>query len=482
MLLKKNKSVAKNAIYQTFYSVLATITPLITIPIVSREVGALNLGIFSYTLTVSHYFTVFAMLGIVNYGTRSIAEVIESKESLTKTFWSIYAIQFIMAVFCNIAYFIYLFIFEYNNSNIHIFLLQSFWILGTLFDINWFFFGLEDFQVIVKRNILIKLGTIVSIFLFVNRDNNPLQTYTLIMAGGSLLSNIIILPLLKDKLFWYYPKFSEIKIHFIPVLILFLPIIAGMFFGSVDKIMLGNMSEYDELGYYYNADRVIYIPIGIINGLSSVLFPHISSLVANNKRKECFIFISKSYDIVIWLGILLSFGIAGCAKEFVPLFFGSGFERCVDLIYVLVPVLIINVICIFYRMQYLVPFHYDKLYSKALIIGTIINIFLNFLLIPSYKAIGAAVATLIAQVGLMIVQFKEHKGIELSKWFIIFIKYIVIGFIMLVCMRCVSTLSCNNMINLLIEIIIGGIIYLLLSLCYWKVTNQLDDRIAMLKR
>ncbi|MBQ4226853.1 MAG: oligosaccharide flippase family protein, partial [Clostridia bacterium] len=104
------KSLTKNVIYQTLYNILSTITPLITTPIISREMGSGGLGIFSYTLTVSHYFTLFAMLGIVNYGTRAIAEAQKTKESLSRTFFSVYAIQFSMAAVCNVAYFAYVFL------------------------------------------------------------------------------------------------------------------------------------------------------------------------------------------------------------------------------------------------------------------------------------------------------------------------------------------------------------------------------------
>lgn len=43
---KAKASVAKNAVYQTIYNVLATITPLITTPIISRELGPEKLGVF----------------------------------------------------------------------------------------------------------------------------------------------------------------------------------------------------------------------------------------------------------------------------------------------------------------------------------------------------------------------------------------------------------------------------------------------------
>ena len=66
------KSLKKNLTYQTIYQVLVTITPLITSPYLSRKLGAAGLGIYSYTQSIVNYFVLFAMLGFINYGTRTI--------------------------------------------------------------------------------------------------------------------------------------------------------------------------------------------------------------------------------------------------------------------------------------------------------------------------------------------------------------------------------------------------------------------------
>ena len=64
----------RNLGYQTVYQILSVCLPLITTPYLSRVLGASNLGQFSYIGSVTNYFTLFAMLGVTNYGTRTIAE------------------------------------------------------------------------------------------------------------------------------------------------------------------------------------------------------------------------------------------------------------------------------------------------------------------------------------------------------------------------------------------------------------------------
>ena len=69
----KKKSVAKNYIYNLTFQILKIILPIITTPYVSRILGAENIGIYGYTLSISAYFILFGSLGVAMYGQREIA-------------------------------------------------------------------------------------------------------------------------------------------------------------------------------------------------------------------------------------------------------------------------------------------------------------------------------------------------------------------------------------------------------------------------
>ena len=97
-------SIKKNLGYQTIYQILITILPLITSPYLSRVLGAYQLGVCSYTTSVVGYFTLFAMLGTTNYGTRSIAAAGKDKIKRSEAFWSIFLLQVGIALICLMAY------------------------------------------------------------------------------------------------------------------------------------------------------------------------------------------------------------------------------------------------------------------------------------------------------------------------------------------------------------------------------------------
>ncbi|WP_322020520.1 oligosaccharide flippase family protein [Clostridium butyricum] len=60
--------------YNILYQVLSIIIPLITTPYIARVIGAQGVGIQSYTCSVVSYFTLFAMLGVNNYGNRVLQQ------------------------------------------------------------------------------------------------------------------------------------------------------------------------------------------------------------------------------------------------------------------------------------------------------------------------------------------------------------------------------------------------------------------------
>lgn len=81
------KTENKNFILNAAYQLLTYVFPLITVSYVSRSLGVDNVGIYSYTYSIVYMFMLVAMLGINNYGNRSVAKVRDDKEALSKEFF-----------------------------------------------------------------------------------------------------------------------------------------------------------------------------------------------------------------------------------------------------------------------------------------------------------------------------------------------------------------------------------------------------------
>ena len=464
-------NIKRNLGLQTTYQILSALMPLITAPYLARVLGAGQLGVFSYTSSIVAYFALFAMLGTVNYGTRSIASVKNDIVQRNEVFSSIYILQIITSAVLIAAYSCYVIFFCKQNHLIAA--LQGITLLSCLLDINWCFFGVEDFKITVTRNIIIKILTVILILLLV-KDESDLWIYTMIMLGGTLLSNLILFLYLPRYASLVRIRFDEIKKHIIPNLVLFIPLFAMSVYHTMDKTMLGKMSTFIQSGYYYNSDKIVQIPLLVINGIGTVMLPRMAALLSEGKQKEADDLFVTTLDGVAAISVAIGCGIAAVSKEFVPFFFGPGYDECILITIVFTPILVVKGFSAIARTQYLIPMKMEKEFTLSVIGGAIVNLILNFILIPGYGALGAAISTVIAEFVACILQFLslKNRDLQLGKLIKKTLLYTVFGLLMIAVVRLVSLIEAGIVVKLLIEVAAGAAFYGLICLLYWKKTNN----------
>ena len=462
--------ITEKFLYNVLYQILLVILPLITAPYISRTLGATAVGVYSYTYSVAYYFLLIAMLGIGNHGNRSIAAVRDDRKKLNKTFSSIYSLQVITFSIAILAYAIYLVLFVKDNRLIV--LLQLIYVTSGLFDIGWLFFGLEQFKLTVARNTLIKISTVVLMFVFVHKPSD-LWKYTLIMSAGTLFSQAYLWLYVKKYVSFEKCSVKEITSNIKPVLILFIPVLAYSIYKVMDKIMLGNMSSYDQVGFYNNAEKIINIPMGIITALGTVMLPRMSNIVANGDKKRVDDYIRISAKLVTLLSSAIAFGLMGVSSVLAPVFFGDEFIACGEIIRLLsVTVFFIawaNVI----RTQYLIPNKRDSIYLTSTMVGAILNLIINWMLIPKYQANGAAFGTIVAEFSVMLVQMVAVKNeLPMRKYIMSYSPILIIGLIMAVLVDRIGIKLGVSVSTLAIQILAGGFFFCIATIAYLRISND----------
>ena len=452
-----------NIIYNITYQILVLIVPLITTPYISRILGAEGIGIFSYISSVVYYFYIFILLGLNNYGNRSIAKCRDNKEERTKAFWSIYCTQIILGIIIIFLYNIY--IYYISDIKYKIFYeIYIFHVIGAILDINWFFFGIEEFKFTTIRNIAIKFITLVSIFYFV-KGENALELYFFIVSISTLLSNLFLWTRIFKYVNFFKPTLKECLFHIKPNLILFLPIVALSIYRVMDKIMIKQLSSIFENGYYENADKIITISLTGFSAISTVMMPAISKLVANSDHLKVKQLLRDTMQVTNILSIAMVFGLISISYKFAPVFFGKEFTETGVLMMLLAPTIFLSGWKNILRSQYIIPYSKDLVYVYSLLIGAVCNIVVNMIFIPKYGARGAAIGTLTAEfIGFIIQNYIIAKEIKINILFKDFILFIPIGIIMGIVVYKIINLLPDNMLSIGIGIIIGCIIYILLVL------------------
>lgn len=463
-------NIKKNLIFNTLYQILNIVVPLITAPHLARTVGAEGTGVYAYYNSIAYYFVMFTMLGLNNYGNRTIARVRENKNELSKTFWNIYYVQMITGILSLMIYMFYIANFV-NKHYVVVASLNIFYVISAMFDISWFFSGLEMFKLIVTRNAIVKFLSLIGIICFV-KTKDDLPIYVFIMTIGILISQLSVWPFLKKQVEWVSPKLDLMKIHIKPNLILFIPVIAVSLYKIMDKIMIGLLSTKIQVGYYENSEKIINIPQALINSLGTVMLPRMSNILAQKKQDIAKQYMRDSMQYAMFLACGSVFGIIGVSDNFVEWFLGNDFKECGVLLAFLAPTILFNTWANIIRTQYLIPLNKDKNYIFSVGMGAIVNLFINGLMIKKHGAFGAVIGTILAEFTVMIIQTLEvRKDIEVRRYLKDNIIFLIAGMFMCIVVRNLANIGMDNFGTLALQLIVGVVVYLLLGIVLMRITN-----------
>ena len=469
------KSLKKNVIYNFLYQVVAIVTPIITAPYLARTIGAEGNGVYNYTLTYANFFFLFAMLGVNNYGTRMIAQVKNDKQTLSKTFWEIYTLQLILSVIFTGLYVVFCFC-VFRAEERFLSLLQGLVVLASATDINWFAFGIEEFKYTTIRNLVIKILTLISIFVFV-KEKADTWVYILIVECGVIMGLLVLWPLVNQKTDFYKPCIRSTIKHIRPNLLLFIPILATSIFQYTDKMMLGIFIDNSVVGHYSYAESIMNVPLSLITTVCTVFMPRISNMISEKKPGTNEIF-EKCLYLTTILEIAMVFGVAAVAPQLISLYLGVEFAETARLLVILSIVILLSGTANVIRSMLLIPNSRDVLYVWSIILGAIVNVIGNAFLLPRYGATGACVSTIASYFIVLLIQMVgSRRDILYFPYVMKMIPFVFLGSAMYFLIQLMdSRFNCNSWLLLFLEVFAGIVLYCSGSLIIVAIYRLINKR------
>ena len=386
------KKVLTNFIYQGIFQVLKLVIPIVTIPIVSRALGPSGLGLYNFSNSIAQYFILFAALGMSIYGNREIAINRTDKYRLSKTFWELEVMSAVCAISLTI---LYIFIFSFSPDRL-VYYVQSLSVIAVLFDISWFFMGLEDFKQVSLTNVSVQLFTLLLIVLFVRRPSDTIL-YIGIQSGGVLLSAVLMWVFVKGKIEFIPVRLAAIKKHFFNSLPFFIPQVSVVIYTNLNKTMLGLLRSKADVGFFSNGLQLITVTVTLITTLDIVLLPRMSNYFAQGRKDAIVRVLKQTLNLQLYFSIPIFVGVCVITPKLVPWFFGSQFTILDKVIPALALLIIVIPIGTSIARQYQLPVGKIKDYNLAVVYGAAISVGMNVILIPLIGIWGAIIATLIAE-------------------------------------------------------------------------------------
>lgn len=463
---KGNKALYKNYILNSIYQILILVIPLFLTPFITRVLGAENIGQYSFTRSVVTYFVLFGTVGSNMYAQREIAYVSNDQQKRSLTFWEVLAIRCILL---GVSLIVYFYLAVYKGKYPLLFLIQSLDILAAMLDITWYFQGTENFRAITFRNTIVKIASTVLIITTVHVPED-LWKYVLIYSGGSLLGQLWMWKDLTRNI-------SKVSIHQLclnrhikGIAQLFIPQVAIQVYLVIDKTMIELLTDDSaQTGYYELAQTIQRTGVTIVTAFGTVAASRIAALKSNNDSKAISRLLTQSYELVCLTAVPIALGISAIAHNFIPWFLGDGYTPVIRLLILLCPLIIIIGFSNISGIQYMVPMGLQNQMTASTLIGAVVNVVLNSVWISQYGATGAAVASVISECVVMLIQGFFIRNVIIKADIIkSFCQAILSGSIMVVMVKLteMTWLQEATFMNTLILIVEGCMVYLCLQLIF----------------
>lgn len=466
----RKQSISQNFFFQYAYQILILVIPLVLAPYLSRTLRETALGVFSYANSIAAYFVAISMLGIARHGQRIISENANDDIKLRKSFWSLFTVHIIVSIISLLIYLAFTVFFIKDNKTI--FTIELLYVASAIFDITWLFYGLENFKSVVIKNALIKIFECICVFIFVKQPKD-LGIYAFINATSILIGQAIMIPQAVKAVRPIKFTKEDVREHIKPLLVFSISVIASFMYTVFDKTLLGIMSTKENVAFYEYSNKIVNVPKTIIGVTGTVMFPRACRLAAEGNVAGQKKYIKYSYLITSFLGMASLFGLMGIADTFSIVYYGESFKICGKIMACMAPLVYVVGAGDIIRTQYMIPNHMDKQFNICIIFNAVINLILSVLLIPRIGVYGAVVGSVSAEIfGLLVQMVICRKFVKVTEILKELIPFILIGFLMLLGIKYVDMMGEASLIELGLELIVGGLIYCILTglyiLCFRK--------------
>lgn len=362
---------------------------------VARYLGPAQFGVFNYALAFAALFSVITKLGLDNIVVRDLVRIPNQRDQYLGTaFW-----LKLGAAFAMLAAIAFTTQFTSNDAttNLYIFIIAS----GTIFQafevIDFYFQSkvLSKFVSICKLTQLLISSLIKLYLIFLQAD----------LFWFVLISLVDQLTLAVSLFFAYrYQRVGGFYRHFDRMIakqllhdswpLIFSGLVIAIYM-RIDQIMIKEMLGEKEVGLYSAAVRIsevwYFIPMIIANSL----FP---SIVNAKKVSEELYYtrLQRLYNLMVWAAISIALPMTFLSDWLVILLYGEAYRAAgqILMIHIWAGVFVFLGVA---SSKWFISEGLQKYSTINTVVGAIVNVLLNFLLIPKYGIYGAAIATVFAQ-------------------------------------------------------------------------------------
>lgn len=470
----KQASIKKNTFYNALKTFSSILFPLITFPYISRVLQPENVGRINFGLSIVSYFSLIATLGITTYAIRECSAIRDDKDQFEKTASQIYSINIITTIVAYLALIIVLLFYHHLDSYRTLIIVQSFTIVATTLGTDWLNSAMEDFKYITFRTLVFQLVSLILMFIFVHKPEDYMiyVMISVISSAGANITNI-----------WYRRRYCRVtfiwdtkdgimwKRHSVPILLLFVMILAQNIYSNVDTTMLGLMYGDREVGIYTTARKIASLLFQVIVSIAWVVMPRMSYYFEEQKITEANELFRKVFGFYFLVGLPCLVGGAMISEDIITIIAGIEYQEAAYILRIMIVGFIFDLFgaSLIGNIIFL-PSNREKTYMLICGLTAVINVVTNFIFIPVYSTIAAASTTAFCNLIMFILFFlTRDKRIKLKNVTRTIVTPIV-GSLSIVFICIISINISNIWTRMVVVIVVSVLFYVLIQ---WIGKNDL---------
>lgn len=378
-IFNENTTLIQNFSYLSVLQVLNLLIPLLVYPYLISTLGSDVFGLVVFAQAIIGYFVILVSFGFNISGAKSISVFRDDREAVSRIFSCIFFIK--LGLLCIV--FLLLFVvgsFVPNIKEYKLLFILTLWmcLYDILFPI-WYFQGIEKMKYITYITLTMKAFFLVAIFLLVKSPSDYLLI-PIINGFGTIISGAFALYIIlhKHKVKLYMPKYSHFKSEFKSSVPIFISNVSIQLYVATNKVIVGVFLGMTPVAYYDLAEKILAVLKTPLVILSQTIFPKIS------KEKNIF-FVKKMFKISSIVNIII-FITAFFLIDFIVKILGKGqLEGAISVLKILlITVPLIGMSNIF-GFQVLIPFGYNRLFSKVVVLSALFYFVCMLLIWTTYK-------------------------------------------------------------------------------------------------
>ena len=457
-----SKSISKNIIFKFLLNIFNLIVPIVIGPYVLRILGPDLMGTINFSQTIYGYFFIFAGFGVYQYGLREISRVRDDKEKLSKVFTSLFTLTLITNIVTILVYIVFINL-SYSGSEIYVAcMILTFNLLSNIFYTEWVNEGLENYDFITIKTIIIRAAYVILLFVFVRTVNN-FKEYMILLVVSTFLNNIASFFYIKKRISFNFKELTLVK-HVKPMFLVVILSNANVLYTQLDRYLLGRYESMDSIAYYSTAQSVSSIINTLLMTVITVTIPRMSNYISNESHDEyerLLDKISKMYFIILFPAAI---GLFVLAKEVIIIYGGHEYLPAIPML----QVFSIYIITLGYEMilsnQVMYIKGKEKEQVKFTFIGGGVNLILNIVLLyfGMFNGTNSIITTMLANVVVVILEYIFVK-VVLKLDFNIFgmdkTKYLIISLLFIPITSFISRYVSGTLQFTAVVIVINSILY-----------------------